>query len=243
MTWTIVPLDLGALRDRPKESITFERGAGETVDLACLCWLLIGPHGPIVVDTGPPDPGHAATVHKVRMTRSVHANLAAALSAHGVAADEVRTIVMTHLHWDHCHGSALLPKARIVVQDRELRYGVYPADFDRRVYEFTRGAPFLQDLPRMDVVDGTADVAPGVTVVPTPGHSPGHQSVLVQTASGAYLIAGDLLDLYENWTDRVPSGPTVDVESWQRSYDVVRALGAEVLPAHDRAVLDREAYG
>jgi glyoxylase-like metal-dependent hydrolase (beta-lactamase superfamily II) len=239
VSWTIVPLDLGVLRDRPKDSITFGVGAGERVDLVCLGWLLLDGGAPILVDTGPGTPEHADGVHGVRLQRSAHADLPAALAAHDVRADDVRTVVMTHLHWDHCHGSSLLPRARFVVQDRELRYGVYPAEQDRRVYEFTRGAPFLADLPRMDAVDGPAEVAPGVTVIATPGHSPGHQSVLVETASGPYLIAGDMIDLYENWTDRVPSGPTVDVDAWERSYDELTALDAEVLPGHDVAVLER----
>jgi len=242
VSWTIVPLDLGTLHDRPKDSITFGVGAGETVDLSCLCWLLLGDGGPIVVDSGPPDPDFTALVHKVRLTRSGHADLAAALRAHDVDAAAVTTLVMTHLHWDHAHGSRHLPNARMVVQAREVRYGLRPADQDRRVYEFDRGAPFLGDLPRIDTVDGRTELVRGITLVPTPGHSPGHQSVLVETGSGPYLIAGDHVDLHENWTDRVPSGPTPDVEAWHRSCDTVAALGATILPGHDPATLAQEAY-
>ena len=242
MSWRIVPLDLGTLHNRPRDSITFGRGGGKTVDLVCLGWLLLGPGGPVLVDAGPSDPGHAAAVHNVRLTRSTHADLGAALAAHDVASETVGTIVMTHLHWDHWHGAALLPNARIVVQDRELRYAVHPAERDRRVYEFDVGASFLGHLRRMDLVDGNVDLASGISLVLTPGHSPGHQSVCVQTASGPYLIAGDFVDLFENWTDRVPSGPTVDVDAWERSYDAVSQLGISILPAHDLAVLEHDVY-
>ena len=94
----------------------------------------------------------------------------------------IRTVVLTHLHWDHCYGLPQPPNARVLVQDREIRYGVYPDPNDyrrKRKYELSRGAPFLRELRRMEEVDGAAQVAPGVRIIPTPGRSPGHQSVLI----------------------------------------------------------------
>lgn len=242
MSWTIVPLTTGILRDRPKESITYGVGAGEKVDLFCFSWLLVGNGGPVVVDTGPPSAEYAATVHRVRLEKEPAHELSRALAAHGVAAEDVRTVVMTHLHWDHCHGCQSLPRARLVVQERELRYALEPEAIDRRVYEHGSDGPLRDHLRRMQTVAGPAEIAPGIAVIPTPGHSPGHQSVLVDAASRRYLIAGDLFDLYENLSERIPSGPTVDVDAWERSYREVAALGVDVLPAHDASVLRAEAY-
>ena len=244
MSWSLVPLDLGMLRARPKDTITHQRGAGQTVDLVCYAWLLLGDDGPLLVDTGPSTGSHAADFHGVRLEKRDDQSLVPALAAQHVDARDIRTVMLTHLHWDHCYGLPQVPRAQVLVQDREIRYGVYPdANDDRRTYEFARGAPFLEHLRRMDAVDGEAEVAPGVRIIPTPGHSPGHQSVLVEAEEAVYLIAGDFLDLYENWTERCPSGgPTMDVARWQQSYDMVRELDVVVLPSHDPLVLRQAVY-
>jgi N-acyl homoserine lactone hydrolase len=244
MSWSVVPLDLGRLRDRPKHTITYQRGEGETVDLVCWAWLLVGDGGPLLVDTGPPSGEHAGTFHRVRLDKGSDQALERALTAHDVDPGDIRTVVLTHLHWDHCYGLAQVPNARVLVADREIRYGVYPdANDDRRKYEFSRGAPFLDALRRMEAIAGEAEVAPGVRIIPTPGHSPGHQSVLVETGEATYLVAGDFLDLYENWTQRCPSGgSTIDVAAWQRSYDEVDKLDVTVLPSHDPLVGEQVVY-
>ncbi|MGH7776748.1 MAG: N-acyl homoserine lactonase family protein [Candidatus Dormibacterales bacterium] len=241
MSWTILPLNLGMLLNRPKESITFGRGRGAKVDLVCLSWLLIGGGDPIVIDTGPGSAAATARLHPVELAEGEP--LIAQLHRHGVAADDVRTVILTHLHWDHCYGSSAMPRARMLVQEEEIRYSVYPLPCDRVVYEFASGPPFLPDLARMLAVRGTTEVAPGVVLVPTPGHSPGHQSVLVETAAGRYLVAGDHYDLYENFAEMCPSGPTPDLSRWYRSFEEVGRLGATVLPGHDPAVLQHESYG
>jgi len=243
VSWSVIPLDLGRLLDRPKDSITFGRGAGQTVELVCFGWLLLGAGDPVLVDTGPSSSEHAAAFHRVRLQKGPEHDLGRALAAHGVQPGDIETVVLTHLHWDHCYGAPVLPNARLLVQDRKIRYGVHPnPDDDRRKYEFSRGAPFLGDLRRMEAVQGASDVVPGIRIVPTPGHSPGHQSVLVDGRSRTYLLAGDFLDLYENWTERCPSGSTVDLEAWERSYDEVSKLDVEILPGHDPLVLRQEIY-
>ncbi|MGH7861024.1 MAG: N-acyl homoserine lactonase family protein [Candidatus Dormibacteraceae bacterium] len=241
MAWRIVPLCVGVLKGRPKELITFRRGTGQRVDLACFCWLLEGGGESIVIDTGPGSAALTAAVHSVELEE--RQGLADQLAAHGVDANQVRTVILTHLHWDHCYGNHLFPNAELVVQQEEIRYSVYPLPCDHLVYEFGSGAPFLGDLPRMRAVSGAMELLPGVSLIPTPGHSPGHQSVLVATSEGNYLIAGDQYDLYENLHDMIPSGPTVDLASWYRSFETVRRLGAVVLPGHDMTVLNRQVYG
>ena len=125
---------------------------------------------------------------------------------------------------------------------RELRYGVYPPAFDHRVYEFATGAPFLPYIRRMKVVSGRQEIAPGLTAILTPGHSPGHQSLVVEAKGATYLLAGDFVDLDENWDKRIPSGPTPDVETWHRTYDELAQLDVVILPGHDGRILEREVY-
>lgn len=96
---------------------------------------------------------------------------------------DVELLVNSHLHFDHCGNNQLFGQAEIFVQAEELaiarklktRYTV-PGWFD---YEGARLIP----------VSGDREICPGVTLIATPGHTPGHQSVLVETKSARYLLA------------------------------------------------------
>jgi N-acyl homoserine lactone hydrolase len=242
MSWSITPLNLGWLRNRPKEAITFGHGRGELVDLACFAWLLRDGEQTILVDLGPDSVEHTARVHKVELEKTAEHDLVTLLAAHGVDANELTTVILTHLHWDHVRGLPLVPNATFLVQDVELRYAVYPPPYDHRVYEFTTGAPFLPYLPRMKLVSGRHEIAPGLTAVFTPGHSPGHQSLIVEARSTTYLLAGDYVDLHENWDKRIPTGPTPDCDAWYRTYDELAPMGLTILPGHDGRILEREVY-
>lgn len=104
----------------------------------------------------------------------------------GCAVEAIDVVVNSHLHFDHCGANPALPGRRIVVQPAELQAArgkayTFPelVDFDGAIY---------------DPVDGEAEIADGLVVVPTPGHSPGHQSLLVQARDGTLLVAGQATD-------------------------------------------------
>jgi glyoxylase-like metal-dependent hydrolase (beta-lactamase superfamily II) len=107
------------------------------------------------------------------------------LAAAGIAPGDVTTIVLTHLHSDHV-GWALpaftpFPQARLVLQR---------ADADAFAPQL--GETLLADKDRLDILDGDADLGNGVRVVATPGHTPGHQCVIVSAAEERLAITGDL---------------------------------------------------
>ncbi len=117
------------------------------------------------------------------------------LAAAGIAPADVETVVLTHLHEDHAgwssgeDGKPFFPAARYVVQRAEV------ASLDRAdpVWDWTV-AP-LRATGQLHEVDGPYRLAPGLTLLPTPGHTPGHQSVLVEQGPGArdVLVTGDVL--------------------------------------------------
>ena len=86
---------------------------------------------------------------------------------------EVALVINTHLHFDHCGGNRLFSGIPIYVQRRELEAAREPDYTIREWVEFD-GATYVE-------LDGEAEIVPGVRVLPTPGHTPGHQSVLVDT--------------------------------------------------------------
>jgi N-acyl homoserine lactone hydrolase len=97
---------------------------------------------------------------------------------------DVVCVVNTHLHFDHCGGNRLFAGTPIHVQRTEREAAREPDYTIPEWVEFD-GATYVEH-------DGEAEIAPGVRVLPTPGHTAGHQSVLVDTADGLVVLAGDV---------------------------------------------------
>jgi N-acyl homoserine lactone hydrolase len=93
---------------------------------------------------------------------------------------DVVCVINTHLHFDHCGGNRLFPAVPIHVQALELR----ATDTIREWVEFP-GATYVEH-------DGEAEVLPGIRLLPTPGHTDGHQAVLVDTPHGLVVLGGDV---------------------------------------------------
>jgi N-acyl homoserine lactone hydrolase len=96
----------------------------------------------------------------------------------------VTLVINTHLHFDHCGGNRLFPGTPIHVQTRELADGRTQPGYVREWIDFA-GATYVEH-------DGDAEVLPGVRLLPTPGHTAGHQSVLVDTDDGPVVLGGDV---------------------------------------------------
>lgn len=107
----------------------------------------------------------------------------AALNGVGVDERDVTAIVNSHLHFDHCGQNHALPSAPVYVQSAELAAAQLP--------HYTIAEWAFIEPDRRRVIDGDEEIAPGVQILATPGHTPGHQSLLIQGPDGqAQLIAG-----------------------------------------------------
>lgn len=144
-------------------------------------FLVDHPHGPVLVDTGV-GVGHP-TID--RLFTPTHHSLDRALAARGVALDDVVMVVNSHLHFDHCGNNRLFPGVPLVVQRTEHRVAHIRGHTVAKWVDFP-GAEWV-------LVDGENEVLPGLTVVPTPGHTDGHQSVVVSRAGAIEVIAGQTL--------------------------------------------------
>src|SRR5437867_231286 len=109
-----------------------------------------------------------------------------ALASVGARLEDVRAIANCHFHLDHCGGNPLFPGTPIFAQEAE-----YEASHS---LEYT--LPHVVDFEgaKLELHAGEADVAPGLRIIPTPGHTPGHQSLLVETREGRVLIAGQAMN-------------------------------------------------
>lgn len=238
--WTIHPLDLGTLtvtKGAQAYKHGVRHGVGETVDVPCIAWLLSGSDGTrILVDSGPSEDLEWGSRHHNPIRRTDKQLLRNALAVLGVKPDQISRCVLTHLHWDHAYGALELPNAEIIVQSEELKYAIDPLPVERGYYETEVGDRkpfFLEFFAQIKTIRGEYGLAPGLTVVPLPGHTPGMQGVLAETAGGRFLLAGDLVNCLENWTERIPPGIYYSLEACYASFQIIEGLNAAVLPSHD----------
>lgn len=160
----------------------------------------------------------------------------------GIDVDDIRVVAVSHLHTDHAGGLKLFAgKVPVHAQRREVEYGLanHP--------EPERHAIFRVDFddPSIDwqLADGEADIAPGITAVPTYGHTPGHQSFVVEldesVGGGGYVFAFDAADLTENIEHELAIGGFIDVdpadtvEPIRRLKRLAEEKGYPLIPGHD----------
>jgi N-acyl homoserine lactone hydrolase len=154
----------------------------------CLGYLIEHPDGMLLMDTGM---GEDAWVDG--HYRPSRVPLEAAVRAAGARLDEIRYVVNCHLHFDHCGGNPLLPGRPVFTQRAELAAA-------RETEDYT--LPELIDPPGITYteLDGETEILPGVLVVPTPGHTDGHQSVVVRRPDGTVIVAGQSHDTATGFT-------------------------------------------
>jgi N-acyl homoserine lactone hydrolase len=175
----------------PAEHLPWARGP-----MVVNAYLVDHPDGPILYDTGV---GHGSRLIDDWYS-PVHQDLDEALRRFGCSPAEVVAVVNSHLHFDHCGQNPRFPGVPIVVQRAELDVARGPRYTVAEWVDFP-GVAFR-------VLDGAAAVAPGVRVVPTPGHTVGHQSVVVDTDDGPVVLYGQAS---EGLDDFVPPPWLVDL--------------------------------
>ena len=134
-------------------------------------WAIDGPGGTILVDTG-----------MIDSTPELDADWGPVLLPWPDTGNVV-AVINTHLHFDHCGGNRRFAGTPTYVQRAELEAAVAPAYLEEWVR--FEGDSYVE-------VEGDAELFDGVSVLFTPGHSAGHQSVLVETGHGLVVLGGDV---------------------------------------------------
>ncbi len=207
-----------------------ETGTGSARVEPCLGYLVDHPDGLVLLDTGMGrDPDVDAHYRPSRRP------LTAALADAGVTTEDVKVVVNCHLHFDHCGGNPELPGRPIFTQRVELEAA--------RGVDYT--LPELVDSPGLlyEQIDGEAEILSDVLIVPTPGHTAGHQSLVVRCGDGTIVVAGQSHDTASAYSadalawrasEERPTGPLPVTPAWidrLQRFDPRR-----VLFAHDHAI-------
>jgi N-acyl homoserine lactone hydrolase len=210
---------------RPAE----ETGTGGPRVEPCLGYVVDHPEGMLLFDTGMGSRPDVDAHYRPRRT-----GLPQALAAVGVQVSDLRLAANCHLHFDHCGGNPGLGQIPVFVQRAEL-------DTARRTQDYT--LPELIEASRFEQVTGSAEVLPGVFLLPTPGHTAGHQSLVVRRSDGAVIVAGQSHDTATQYAaDQLAwrahrdghGQPLPEVPSWMEA--IAQLDPRLVYFAHDRCV-------
>jgi N-acyl homoserine lactone hydrolase len=208
----------------------------EVVQIPVTCYLVRTADAVVLFDTGVSPravPGLLRTDPLARFTDEdllVHR-----LDALGLTTDDVDVVVLSHLHYDHAGGAALFAKSELAVQRDEYAAAMYPPPYFASFY-YRKNF----DLPgyRWRLLDGDTELLPGLTVLRSDGHTPGHQSLLVELPdTGPVILSGDACYWQEHVDgERVPGvvwNPHLALHSIKRLKTLARLVGGRIFPAHD----------
>ncbi len=223
----------------------FEAGADDTPrELPVPAWLIRHGDELALFDCGMhaelTTPGPAREVIELFFELGLTADdlVGARLTAAGIDPADIGIVVLSHLHFDHVGGLAQLPNARLLVQRNE-----WAAGFDPDLAAANTLNPTDFDLGH-DVVqlDGEHDVFGDgrVTCIPTPGHTPGHQSLRVRLADREVVLCADCAYFAETLDGGAL--PPIGHDHTEQAASIerlrgLRAAGATLIPGHDAAVM------
>jgi len=176
-----------------KSFVVYMKYMGQPYEAALKPLLIQTQKENILVDTGI---GELPEKHRKFCTvkRRPEQNLKAQLAQHGLKPEDINVVVNTHLHFDHCGNNILFPHARFVVQAEEFKYAQQPERFQEAGY-----IKELFDIKTdYQLIHGEFNITDSVSVFPTPGHSIGHQSVVVKFGDLNYVYCGDAAPIKEN---------------------------------------------
>ena len=240
-TYRIKALPLSSM-ELDKAVLMYRFHYGQKIQVPNVMWYIEGAEKNILVDT--------ATDAKTAITfRGLPAkeimSFEEALGSVGLKPNDVDIVVQTHLQWDHCVNTQKCINAKVLVHEVELKFAYAPHPILAPTYKksLLKGINFV-------LVKGYQEIAPGIELIPTPGHTPGNMSVAVNTEKGKAIITG-FCCLQENF--RPPEGASEETREMTPivapgihlnavdgfdSVLLVKGLADIVLACHDPSFLE-----
>lgn len=213
---------------------------GKTMDFVDTCYLVKHSKGWFLWDTGIADsvasmPNGLVPADPKAVTWRRPKTLAAQIEQLGLKPDDVKAMAVSHTHPDHTGNVELFPQATLYVQK---------AEYD---WPGANNEPRFKPSHPVELLTGDKDVFGdgSVTILSTPGHTPGHQSLLVKLPkTGAVVLSGDAVHFKDNWDNRrVPSmnvNKDQSAASMQKIADTLAKEKAQLWINHDKAQRDSQ---
>jgi N-acyl homoserine lactone hydrolase len=220
----------------------FHPEVGTKVEIPYFFYLVQHPEGNVLFDSG----GHRDLItdphgrlgeiaNDFVLTMKEGDDVVSQLAGAGVEPGEVQHVVHSHLHYDHDGGIEFFPDATFYVHRRELQAAFWPPPYQQDLYvkaDFDHPVRWKDLSGRHDIFgDGR------VVIFPTPGHSPGHQSMLVKLDQRSLILVGDAAYLPRNMElgvlPAIVWSPDAMVDSWQILEQVKADNHAELIFTHD----------
>jgi glyoxylase-like metal-dependent hydrolase (beta-lactamase superfamily II) len=223
---------------------------GHSIEFSSTCWLIKRGNQWLLWDTGVPeatanDPNGWSTLPKLILYH-LDKTLTSQLAEIGLKLPDVTYVAISHTHGDHIGNVTLFPDAEILIQRTEYEWIHGGNGPNENVNQLMALARRLMGNPRnLRLTDGDLDVFGdgSVTLISTPGHTPGSQSLLVHLKnSGFIILSGDVVHLEENFAkSRVPSLNTdkqASIESMERIRQIIKTYKAIMFINHDKKQTD-----
>lgn len=219
-----------------KSMMTFMRDQGKQIESPFFSYLIRADEGNILVDTGmhPDDAAASFKMKGIPFPWKQEEYLPEQLKSAGLSFNDINMVVMTHLHPDHVGWLKAIPNAEVIVQKREFLLNREPPTKKGSIAER------YSDLEKLKwkLVDGDNVIFPGLAVIFTPGHSPGHQSVMLDMPkSGVIILTGDACFLKENFDQECVPAPFDSARDALLSIKKLKLWAqirnATIIPGHD----------
>jgi glyoxylase-like metal-dependent hydrolase (beta-lactamase superfamily II) len=228
-------------QSRRSENRVMHRGSrSRRVRFGWHFWLIEGNGRRVLVDTGVGD-------RKLASDRGIRSWVPPVdrLRELGVTPSDIDDVILTHGHWDHIDDLAAYDTATVWMQERELLYMQSLVSSTVRERKGMRWGDLrlLESLAqegRLKLVQGEQNIAPGIDVVPGPGHTPGSQWVKVETVDGTVVLAADSTYLYLNNQWHVPVASAADRKDNLATIEAMHRAAASpffIIPGHDPRVM------
>ena len=224
--YTIHPLAVG-FNETDQGIMTYQRYYGKRIILPIYTFAIKGGSRKILVDTGLEDFMPSQEIEE--QVGFPIMQFEDALDRIGWKPEEIDIIIHTHLHNDHCENDVLCTNAEVYVQQAEIDFFNNPHPIDHRYY------PDVLEGVNLKIINGDAEIVNGIEVFFTPGHTPGGQSVVVETSKGKAIITG-LCCNAENFPPGggvIAPGVHLDVIQAYESMKRIKEAADIMIPIHD----------
>jgi N-acyl homoserine lactone hydrolase len=233
----VVPLLIGGFQ--VNERVLYRNGnPSQSVEFSSYAFYVEDGTEKIMVDTGFGDARYCIEHLGREVTTPLGMTLADHLKRLAVDPSEIKTVILTHCHWDHIGGLGLFEKAAIYCQCDEIPLIVSPPAWLAESYAPSFSHLIMEARERLQLIEGDYALSEKLFLRKVGGHTPGSQNVEVRGKHREVIIAGDALFYFDNLSKQIPNGEGYDLDESVRTLQNLRnktieSSGTIVLPGHD----------